>query len=351
MGNTIMIMAGGTGGHVYPALAVAQNLQDKGWQVSWLGTQKGLESRVIPEQGIEIDWLTISGLRGKNRLALLKAPFMLLLACKQAKTALQKRQPDVVLGMGGFVAGPGGLLAKIMGIPLIIHEQNRVPGTTNRLLSRIANVVLEAFPGSFKKTTNAVCTGNPLRKSFSIAIANKRFHKNKPLHILVVGGSLGAHILNQIVPSAVASTKNLKIKHQTGNKDLQLVKADYAANQTNAEVLPFIDDMAAAYQWADLIICRAGAMTISEIAASGLPSILIPYPYAIDDHQTANAKYLADAGAGILVPQQQLTAELLAETITKVNNNLEQMSQAARQCANLDATEKVAQICIQEAKQ
>ncbi len=350
MGNTIMIMAGGTGGHVYPALAVAQNLQDKGWQVSWLGTQKGLESRVIPEQGIEIDWLTVSGLRGKSRLALLKAPFMLLLACKQAKTALQKRQPDVVLGMGGFVAGPGGLMAKIMGIPLIIHEQNRIPGTTNRLLSGIANVVLEAFPGSFKKPTNAVCTGNPLRKFFSEAAKNKQFRNNKSLHILVVGGSLGAHILNMIVPSAIASVKEIRIKHQTGEKDFQQVKGDYAANRVNAEVVSYIDNMAAVYHWADLIICRAGAMTISEIAATGLPSILIPYPYAIDDHQTVNARYLADAGAGVLIPQQQLTADLLAETINNVRSKLEQMSHAARQCARLDASEKVAQICINEAK-
>ncbi len=350
MGNTIMIMAGGTGGHVFPALAVAQNFQEKAWQVSWLGTQKGIESRVIPEQGIEIDWLTVSGLRGKGRLALLRAPLMLILALKQARAALQKRQPDVVLGMGGFVAGPGGLMAKMMGIPLVIHEQNRIPGTTNRLLSRIANIVLEAFPGGFKQPVKAVCTGNPLRKSFSEAVGKKRLGNNKSLHILVVGGSLGAHILNKTVPEAIASDKNVRIKHQTGEKDLQQVKADYAANKVEAEVMPFIDNMAEAYQWADLIICRAGAMTISEIAATGLPSILIPYPYAIDDHQTANASYLSDAGAGILIPQHQLTADLLAETIKNVKGKLEQMSLAAQQCARLEATEKVAQICINEAK-
>ena len=346
MGNTIMIMAGGTGGHVFPALAVAQNLQEKGWQVSWLGTKKGLESRVIPEQDIEIDWLSVSGLRGKGRLALLKAPLMLILALKQARTALQKRQPDVVLGMGGFVAGPGGLMAKMMGIPLVIHEQNRIPGTTNRLLSCIANVILEAFPGSFKQSTKNVCTGNPLRKSFSEAAHNKRFNNKNSLHLLVVG----AHILNKMVPAAIVSAKGFRVKHQTGEKDLQQVKVDYATNQINAEVLAFIDDMSAAYQWADLIICRAGAMTISEIAATALPSILIPYPFAIDDHQTANAKYLTEAGAGVLIQQQQLTADLLAKTISSVKSKLEQMSQAARKCARLDATEKVAQICINEVK-
>jgi len=350
MGKRIVIMAGGTGGHVFPALAVAGSLAEKGWQVSWLGTQKGLESRVIPAQGIEIDWLSVAGVRGKGWSAKIKAVFLLLKACLQARTILRQRKPDVVLGMGGFVAGPGGLMAKLLGIPLIIHEQNRVPGTTNKLLAKLANQVLEAFPDSFKKAVNAKCTGNPIRKSFLEVLGAKSRQPGQAIRILVVGGSQGAQILNEVVPEAIANLTDITIKHQSGSAMQEQVDARYKVLNINAEVSAFIDDMAAAYQWADLVICRAGAMTVSEVAAVGIPAIFIPLPGAIDDHQVANARYLTDAGAGRLLLQKDLNPQTLAESITQVLKQLDTIGKAAKECARLDATEVVAGFCIAEAK-
>lgn len=352
MSKRIVIMAGGTGGHVFPALAVAQALIEKGWQVSWLGTQKGLEGRVIPEQGIEIDWLSVAGVRGKGWLSLITAVLLLMKACLQAFKILRKRKPDVVLGMGGFVAGPGGLMAKLLGIPLIIHEQNRVPGTTNRLLARMANQVLEAFPDSFNKKLKAKFTGNPLRKQFAIAF-DVPFSKSEPgeIKILVVGGSQGAQILNEVVPNALAALASnaLQIKHQTGVAMQKQVDDQYRSLSMKAEVHAFIEDMVSAYQWADLVICRSGAMTVSEVAAAGVPAIFIPLPSAIDDHQTANARYLADAGAGLILMQKDLNTATLVEHITKVVKQLDVMSKTAKEYARLDATETVADICIAEA--
>lgn len=350
MGKRIVIMAGGTGGHVFPALAVAQSLTEKDWQVSWLGTHNGLESRVIPENGIEIDWLSVAGMRGKGLAAKLKAVFMLLKSCLQASRILRRRKPDVVLGMGGFVAGPGGLMAKLLGIPLIIHEQNRIPGTTNRLLARIANQILEAFPGSFKKSVNAKCTGNPLRKQFlNLSSGESRQAAGQDIRILIVGGSQGAQVLNEIVPEAVAELKNVQIKHQTGVAMYEQVESRYKALGINAEVNVFIEDMVSAYQWADMMICRAGAMTVSEIAAIGIPAIFIPLPNAIDNHQVANARYLTDAGAGICLMQKELNSKILAEEITRILKQLDVMGKAAKKCARLDATEVVAGYCIAEA--
>jgi UDP-N-acetylglucosamine--N-acetylmuramyl-(pentapeptide) pyrophosphoryl-undecaprenol N-acetylglucosamine transferase len=349
-------MAGGTGGHVFPALAVALELMEKGWQVSWLGIQKGLESRVIPENGIEIDWLSVAGVRGKGLTAKITAVFMLFRACVQALKILRKRKPDVVLGMGGFVAGPGGLMAKLLGIPLIIHEQNRIPGTTNRLLARLANQVLEAFPGSFSGKVKAKCTGNPLRKRFLTALENRRRLSEDEVRILIFGGSQGAQILNETVPDAIAefqrsglATQSVQIKHQTGAAMLSRVESRYQALGIKAETSAFIDDMVAAYQWADLVICRAGAMTVSEVAAMGVPAIFVPLPGAIDDHQTANARYLTDAGAGLLLMQNNLNPVTLAEHITKALKKLAVMSVAAQHCARLDATAVVAESCIAEA--
>ncbi|NOT12336.1 MAG: undecaprenyldiphospho-muramoylpentapeptide beta-N-acetylglucosaminyltransferase [Methylococcaceae bacterium] len=350
MTKRIIIMAGGTGGHVFPALAVAQALAEKDWQVSWLGTQKGLESRVIPENGIAIDWLSVAGVRGKGLLSKVMAILMLLKACLQAAVILRKRKPDVVLGMGGFVAGPGGLMAKILGIPLVIHEQNRVPGTTNRLLARIANRVLEAFPDSFEKNAGAECTGNPLRKPFLQLQDKPGKAEIEPLNILIVGGSQGAKALNESVPDAIAEIGRIKVKHQTGLAMRDQVAERYTALGVDAEVSDFISDMVAAYQWADLIICRAGAMTISEVAAVGVPGIFIPLPGAIDDHQTANAKYLTDAGAGRLLMQKDLNKATLVLAIKEVREKLDVMRQAAKQSARLDATEVVAGYCIAEAK-
>jgi len=269
---------------------------------------------------------------------------------------LRKRKPDVVLGMGGFVAGPGGLMAKLAGIPLIIHEQNRVPGTTNRLLARMAKQVLEAFPGSFSEKIKAKCTGNPLRKAFLTALDNKHEPAEREVRILIFGGSQGAQILNETVPEAIAefqksglATQTVLIKHQTGAAMLSQVESRYKALGINAETSAFIDDMVAAYQWADLVICRAGAMTVSEISAMGVPAIFIPLPGAIDDHQTANAHYLTDAGAGLLLSQNNLNPVTLAETITKALTQLADMSIAAQHCARLDATTVVAEYCIVEA--
>lgn len=350
MPKRIVIMAGGTGGHVFPALAVAESLIEKGWQVSWLGTQKGLEGRVVPENNIEIDWLSVAGVRGKGWSAKIAAVFMLLKACVQARRILRQRKPDVVLGMGGFVAGPGGLMARLLGIPLIIHEQNRVPGTTNRLLARIANQVLEAFPDSFNKKVKAKCTGNPLRKPFLNLPEPVDRSISQDIRLLVVGGSQGAQILNNCVPEAVAELKDIQIKHQTGAAMLEQVTDRYKALGINAEVNAFIEDMVSAYQWADIVICRSGAMTVSEVAAVGKPAIFIPLPSAIDDHQTANARYLTDSGAGLLLMQKDLNATTLVEQIITVLEQLESMGKKAKQCAHLDATEVVAGYCIAEAK-
>ena len=349
MSKRIVIMAGGTGGHIFPALAVAEALLEKGWQVSWLGTQKGLEARVIPEQGIEIDWLSVAGVRGKGLLSKITAVLLLLKACGQAIKIFRQRKPDLVLGMGGFVAGPGGLMAKALGIPLIIHEQNRVPGTTNRLLARMANQVLEAFPGSFAKKFKATFTGNPLRKPFVNAAAGaNKLSPTTVIKILIVGGSQGAQILNEVVPEAVAQLATVEVRHQTGTAMQQQVNSRYQALGVKAEVHAFIEDMVSAYQWADLVICRSGAMTVSEVAASGIPAIFIPLPSAIDDHQTANARYLCDAGAGLLLKQIDLNATTLAAQITTVIKQWDVMSKTAKEYARLDATEVVAGLCIVE---
>lgn len=350
MDKKIMIMAGGTGGHVFPALAVAENLRAKGWQVSWLGTEKGLESRVVPAKNIELDYLSVAGVRGKGLFTKFKSVLLLFKACLQARQHLKNRKPDVVLGMGGFVAAPGGLMAKLSGIPLVIHEQNRVVGTTNRLLARFANQVLEAFPDSFPAKQKAICTGNPLRADFLNLPEKMPWQAaTRPLHVLVVGGSQGAQVLNQTVPQAIAALENVEVKHQTGEAMFEEVNIAYQNLQVSAEVLKFIEDMPAAYQWADLLICRSGAMTVSEVAAAGLPSIFVPLPHAIDDHQTANALYLTDAGAGVMMLQKELTVQNLATVIKEKLTELNTMGLTAKNKARLDATETVAQICIAEA--
>ncbi|MEI8572562.1 undecaprenyldiphospho-muramoylpentapeptide beta-N-acetylglucosaminyltransferase [Methylomonas sp. LW13] len=352
MSGRIVIMAGGTGGHVFPALAVAQEMRARGWQVSWLGTEKGLESWVVPANNIDIDWLAVAGMRGKGLFSKLAAGFKLIQACLQARRILKQRQPDVVLGMGGFVAGPGGLMAKWLGIPLVIHEQNRVPGTTNRLLVKLAaRKVLEAFPDSFAKSVKAICTGNPLRDAFIGLPEKSEWHPQagRNLRILILGGSQGAKVLNDTVPAALAGLTNLDVKHQTGSVMQAEVAERYRALGLNAEAVAFIEDMAGTYQWADLIICRAGAMTVSEVAACGLPAIFVPLLHAIDDHQTANAKYLTEAGAALLLPQPELNADNLRKTLERAMTSLTSMSRAAKAKARLAATQTVADICVAEA--
>ena len=352
---TILILAGGTGGHVYPALAVARELNDIGHMAVWMGTRKGLEARVVPQAGLPVEWLSVAGIRGKGWFRKLAAPFMLIRACWQAGSIIRKVKPDVVLGMGGFVSGPGGVMARLLGIPLIIHEQNRVPGTTNRLLAKWASRVLEAFPGSFPQVAEAQSVGNPLRREIaSINIDKPGKSPTDALNIMVMGGSLGAKALNETVPLALAMVgRNLNIRHQTGVEMRDETAARYEVSGTEAKVLAYVEDMGEAYRWADLVICRSGAMTVSELAAAGLPAVLVPYPHAIDDHQTRNAHYLTDAGAAVLLPQGEMTAQRLAgiiEEISGVAGRLKEMGQKAKTLARPEAARTVARYCLDYAE-
>ena len=349
----ILITAGGTGGHVYPGLAVARALESQGIPVIWMGTKEGLEARVIPEAGIEMVYLSVSGLRGKGIKSLLAAPFQLVKALFQSFKIMRKVKPSAVLGMGGFVAGPGGLVASWMGIPVIIHEQNAIPGLTNKLLSKVSNKVLEGFPGTFKGLNNTVGIGNPVRLDIaSIELPEKRLaDRIGRINILIFGGSLGAQALNEVVPMALgelALDKRPIVRHQAGkNKDESTARI-YEQMGVVAEVTPFIEDMAEAYEWADLVICRSGALTVAELAAAGMASIMVPYPYAVDDHQTANAQYLSQSGAAILVSQDDLTKELLSDLLEDLCANREkliEMSSKAKALAKPQATNKVAAIC------
>ncbi len=346
----LMIMAGGTGGHVFPALAVAEQMKARGFDICWLGTRAGIEARLVPENDITLEFISVTGVRGKNILTLLKAPFLILLAIKQSLTVLRQYKPCVVLGMGGFASGPGGLAAKLLGIPLVVQEQNAVPGTTNRLLAKWAARVLEGFSGAFNNP-RAIFTGNPVRAEITALASIERKPSADAINVLVVGGSLGAVVLNEMLPSAMqklSSVSALNINHQTGKGRVEQVQAAYQASGINAQVNEFIDDMAAAYQWADVVFCRAGALTVSELACAGLPSVLVPYPYAIDDHQTANAKWLANSGAAIVMPQSEMTEENIVKELTKIisdKNVLAAMSAAAKKCAVPDATARVADYC------
>ncbi len=344
----ILIMAGGTGGHVFPALAVAEQLHERGWPVEWLGTQAGLEARVVPPTGIPVHWIRVKGLRGKGRLRQLLAPFMLLWALLQAASVMLRVRPAAVLGMGGFTTGPGGVMAWLLRRPLLIHEQNSVAGLTNRLLAPLANPVLEGFPGSLPK---AIHTGNPVRAD----IAALPFHEPEPMgrrpRLLVIGGSLGAAALNETVPAALAlldAAQRPEVRHQTGVKLLEAAREAYAKAGVDVQLFPFIDDMAEAYQWADLVLCRAGALTIAELAAAGVASILVPYPHAVDDHQTGNARYLVDAGAARLLPQSDMSVERLHDELALLQQprQLVDMAKRARERAMPDAAQRVAEYCI-----
>lgn len=346
----VMIMAGGTGGHVYPALAVADELQQRGVPVIWLGTQKGIEARLVPEAGIAVDWLGVSGLRGKGAATLLLAPFKLLRACVQALTILIKRNPCAVLGMGGFVSGPGGLVAWLLRKPLLIHEQNAIPGLTNRLLAKLANTVMQAFPHSFKQA--ALHVGNPVRDEIcALAEPEQRLNnRTGPVRLLVFGGSLGATKLNEVVPQALAQLSEAErpqVRHQAGPKNLQQAQAHYQQSGVDADVVAYIDDMAEAYAWADLVLCRAGAMTVSELAAAGVASILVPYPYAVDDHQTFNARYLSDQGAAYLIQQDALNADDLQALFSEMTREvLKEMAIKARRLGMPESTRLVAEQCL-----
>lgn len=349
----ILITAGGTGGHVYPGLAVARALLEQGIPVVWMGTRKGLEARVIPEAGIPMAWLEVSGVRGKGWQTTLLAPFNILRALWQAWQIMREHQPAAVLGMGGFVAGPGGLMAALLGKPVIIHEQNAIAGLTNKLLAKVSRQVLEGFPRTFPASPKVLATGNPVRADIAALpapVQRLAGREGQPVHLLVVGGSLGAQALNQLVPQALAllpEGARPQVRHQAGTKNLEDARLAYQAAGVATEVLPFIEDMASAYAWADLVICRAGALTIAELAAAGVAAILVPFPHAVDDHQTANAKYLADNGAAILMQQRDLTPASLADTLRALCNDrsrLQHMAQAARDLAKPGATAQVAAI-------
>lgn len=346
----VMIMAGGTGGHVYPALAVADELKQRGVPVVWMGTKKGIESRLVPEAGIDVDWLGMSGLRGKGIITLLLAPIKIIMACYQALRILLKRKPSVVLGMGGFVSAPGGLMAWLVRIPLLIHEQNAVPGMSNRLLSKVASKVMQAFPNSFQ--CESMHVGNPVRREITTLPSPQQRGKERTgaLRVLVFGGSLGAARLNEIIPQAcakIATEKELIIKHQAGPGNFDQTRLNYSQLKVKAEVLEYIDNMAEMYAWADLVICRAGAMTIAELAAAGVASVLVPYPYAVDDHQTFNAKYLSDKGAAIQIKQDELNVDSLVNILNKIDRSKAlEMSNIARQLGMPESTKLVTEACL-----
>ena len=344
----ILIMAGGTGGHVFPALAVAEQLRESGWPVEWLGTRAGLEARVVPPAGIPVHWIRVKGLRGKGLLRQLLAPFMVLWALAQAALVILQVRPAAVLGMGGFTTGPGGVMAWLLRRPLLIHEQNSVAGLTNRLLAPLAHPVLEAFPGSLPK---AIHTGNPVRADIARAAFHSPDLENRRPRLLVVGGSLGAAALNETVPAALAlleEAQRPEVWHQTGLKLIDVAREAYTAARVEVRLDAFIDDMAQAYQWADLVLCRAGALTIAELAAVGVASILVPYPHAVDDHQTGNARYLVEAGAARLLPQSEMSAERLCEELALLSQpaRLVDMAKRARDRALPDAAKQVAAHCI-----
>ncbi|MBI2382109.1 MAG: undecaprenyldiphospho-muramoylpentapeptide beta-N-acetylglucosaminyltransferase [Gammaproteobacteria bacterium] len=343
-------MAGGTGGHIFPALAVAKALQARGWRVRWLGTPDSMEARLVPEQGIDMDFLRVKGLRGKGLKTLLSAPFKLCSAVAQALRLMREHQPALVLGLGGYASGPGGLAAWLAGKPLAIHEQNAVPGLTNKLLARLARLVMSGFPVNFATSARRVTTGNPVRADIAAlpAPAKRLAGREGPLHLLVVGGSLGAQAFNEVLPKALAllpAEQRPRVWHQTGRNKAEAVQAAYGAAGVAGslhELAPFVTDMCGAYTWADLVLCRAGALTVAEVAAVGVAALFVPYPHAVDDHQTANARYLTEAGAARLIPQAELSPENLAQALVGLERGeLLRMAEAARARAHTDATETV----------
>jgi UDP-N-acetylglucosamine--N-acetylmuramyl-(pentapeptide) pyrophosphoryl-undecaprenol N-acetylglucosamine transferase len=353
MSAPVLIMAGGTGGHVFPALAVARVLRDRGIPVVWLGVPGSMESRLVPANGFPIEWVRVGGVRGKNLKTRLLAPVTVIRAVIQAWRVLRRVRPRAVLGLGGYVSGPGGIAAWLLRIPLLIHEQNAIAGLTNRVLARFASQVLEAFPGSFGGKVSAHAIGNPVRADIAALPApDVRFaNRDSRSRLLIFGGSQGAQRLNSVVPQALAgiSSENRPlIRHQTGERGLEAARAAYAHAQIEAEVLPFIDDMAEAYAWADLAVCRAGAMTVTELQAAGLGAIFVPLPVATDDHQTQNAEVMVRSGAGRVIQERDLNPERLGEAIGELIVNrgrLLKMAEAARGSRIIDAAARLADLC------
>ncbi len=346
-------MAGGTGGHVFPALAVAKYLANQGWEILWLGTAERMEAKVVPQHGFNIEFIDIKGVRGNGLLRMLAAPFKVLRSIVQARRVIKHFRPDVVLGMGGFASGPGGVAAKLSSIPLVLHEQNAVPGMTNKLLSNIANRVLCAFKDTFTGKVQAEVVGNPIRQEL-VALRHQEVEsRDDALKILVVGGSLGAKVFNDLMPKVTANLGQfhpITVWHQVGRNNKESIENDYQSNGQleTVKVAEFIDDMEAAYGWADVVLCRAGALTVSELATIGKASILVPYPHAVDDHQTLNAKVLVEAGGAFLLPQPIVNVESLVNKLNMLANDRQElikMGQKAKQVAILDSTIRVANVC------
>ena len=356
--SSLLIMAGGTGGHIYPALAIADCLRAQGIRVVWIGTRQGMESRVVPKAGYEMEWVKIKGLHGAGILRWLLIPVLTMTAVLQTIGIILRQRPDALLGMGGFVAGPGGLAAWLLRRPLVIHEQNSNAGWTNRMLARLASKVLVGFPGVFGNNIDAIHVGNPVRVDIAqLPVPQQRFaHRKGPLRILVLGGSQGAQIFNHNLPAMIAELPEhprLDVWHQCGLGNEQATKEKYAGVEVEAKVVEFIEDMAGAYGWADLVVSRAGAMTIAELTVAGVAAVLVPFPYASNDHQTRNAQYMSAKGAAFLLPQQTMGKESLLEIFQKLEvqtqrrNRLLEMSHLARVLGRPDAVNMAAQHCME----
>ncbi|MFT6897014.1 MAG: UDP-N-acetylglucosamine--N-acetylmuramyl-(pentapeptide) pyrophosphoryl-undecaprenol N-acetylglucosamine transferase [Paraglaciecola sp.] len=355
MNKTLLVMAGGTGGHVFPALAVADALTELGWHIHWLGTEERMEAKIVPKAGYAISFIDIAGVRGNGIARLLSAPFKIAKAILQARKILAQVKPDLVLGMGGFASGPGGVAAWMAGIPLILHEQNAVPGATNKILARIATKVMTGFDRTFvaqrraQTDTKYLWVGNPLRAEFSAILAKSSVHA--PLHILVLGGSLGAKALNEGVPTSLAAFSGFTVVHQCGAGHLDSVKTHYQSQLQNGcswEAVEFIDDMPGAYQWADLVICRSGALTVAEVAAAGVAAIFVPLPHAVDDHQSKNALSLVNRGGAYLLKQTELQEGGLNTILQECFNQPQQllaMGHMAHKLAKLNAVQDVTHCC------
>jgi len=315
----LMIMAGGTGGHVYPALAVADLLSQRQVEIVWLGTRNGLEARAVPAAGYPIEWINVKGLRGKGLSGWLLSPYLILRASTEAFLIIRRRRPDALLGMGGFVSGPGGLVATLLRLPLMVHEQNAIAGLTNRWLSKLAERVFTGFPGVLRRAEHL---GNPLRQGFiDHAASADAVIGNRRVRLLVVGGSQGARALNEVVPGAVAAVPaelRPQVRHQTGRGSGEIVESAYRAVGVDAQTDEFIDDMASAYRWADLVVCRAGAMTVAEVCAAGVAALFVPFPFAVGDHQTANARYLADQSAAVVMQQDDFDEHVLGDELREL---------------------------------
>jgi len=356
--TTVMITTGGTGGHVFPGLAVAAKLAARGSKVFWLGTREGMEAKLVPQHGVEFEGISFRGVRGKGWRTLLLGPFALLAACIASWRVIRRRQPNVVLGFGGFASFPGALMGVAAGRPLVVHDANAVPGLANRILAFGARRVLLGFPDAFgaRRARNVEWVGNPLREEIvNVDAPQKRFaDRSGPLRLLVVGGSLGAQALNECVPAALALMPPVArplCVHQAGERHIEALRAAYARAGVSAECVPFIDDMAARYAWADVVICRGGALTVAELAAVGIAAIVVPLPGAIADEQSANASFLASAGAAFVIPQAELSPQRLAALLASFTRSQAlAMAKAARKLAKPDAAARVAEVCAELAR-